>query len=119
MQNCPRKNEVVITGVGVVSPIGIGRDRFWAALCRGQSGIGRIRMFDSSQLPVRIAAEVDGFDPKAYITDRKRLKVMCRDAQLGVAAAALACRDAEISAGTVDPDLRMVPPTIPSASAQV
>ena len=96
--------EVVITGVGVVSPIGIGRERFWTALCRGESGIGQIRLFDPSELPIRIAAEVDDFDPRVYVSNRKGLKVMCRDAQLGVAAATLACRDARISPGHVDPD---------------
>jgi len=96
--------EVVITGVGVVSPIGIGRGPFWAALRQGQSGIGHIRRFDSSGLPCRLAAEVDGFDPGRYVRPRKSLKVMCRDAQLGVAAATLACEDAGISSGVIDPE---------------
>ena len=96
--------EVVITGIGIVSPIGIGREAFWAALCQGRSGVGPIRSFDTAGLPVRIAAEVHDFDPKRLVSNRKQLKVMCRDAQLGVAAATLACREAGIEAGRVDPD---------------
>ena len=79
--------EVVVTGIGLLSPIGIGREAFWTALCRGQSGVGLIRSFDASGLPVALAAEVRDFDPKQYVANRKQLKVMCRDAQLGVAAA--------------------------------
>jgi 3-oxoacyl-[acyl-carrier-protein] synthase II len=96
--------EIVITGVGVVSPIGIGRDAFWEGLCQGRSGVGPIGTFDASALPVRIAAQVRDFDPKAFVTARKSLKVMSRDAQLGVAATALACRDARLGPGSVDPD---------------
>ena len=96
--------DVVITGIGIVSPIGIGRDAFWSSLMAGRSGIDEIRHFDSSRLPVRIAAEVDGFEPTKYVAKRKQLKIMCRDAQLGVAAAALACESAGISAGAVDPE---------------
>ena len=96
--------EVVITGIGVVSPIGIGREQFWAALCQRRSGIRRIRQFDASALPVQIASEVVDFDPKTYIKQRKNLKVMCRDSQLGVAATAIACEDAGIVPGVVDPE---------------
>lgn len=99
-----RGSEVVITGVGVVSPIGIGREEFWAALCGKRSGIGLIGFPNASSLPAPLAAEVRDFDPKTYVAHRKSLKVMSRDAQLGVAAAVLACRDAGISAGKVDPE---------------
>ncbi len=96
-------HDVVITGVGVVSPIGIGRDRFWAALTEGRSGVKPIRAFAEAGLPVCIGAEVEQFDPKEYVRPRKSLKVMCRDAQLGMAAATLACQDAGLKAGCVDP----------------
>ena len=95
---------MVITGLGVVSPIGIGKDAFWDALCAGRSGVGRITLFDASGLPVSIAAEVRDFDPKPYVRHRKSLKLMCRDAQLGVAAAKLACQDAGLRAGQIDPE---------------
>jgi 3-oxoacyl-[acyl-carrier-protein] synthase II len=95
---------VVITGLGVVSPIGIGRDAFWAALCQGKSGIRRIESFDASALPIGIAAEVEQFVPTAYVTKRKSLKLMCRDAQFGVAAAMMAAEDAGVDSTTVDPE---------------
>lgn len=96
--------DVAITGLGIVSPLGIGREAFWVALRQGQSGIGRIQAFDTAGLPVCLAAEVRDFDPRRYVAQRKQLKVMCRDAQLGVAAAGLACRDACIETGKIDPD---------------
>lgn len=96
--------EVVITGIGVVSPIGIGREAFWEAIVRGQSGIGPIELLERAALPVQVAGEVKGFNPKTYIANRKGLKVMARDAQLGIAASVLACQDAAVSSGAVDPE---------------
>jgi len=96
--------EVVITGFGVVSPIGIGRDAFCDALESGRSGIGPIRSFDAASLPIRIAGEVLDFDPKAYVRPRKSLKVMARDAQLGVAASVLAMDEAGLKRDGFDPD---------------
>ncbi|NQU24854.1 MAG: beta-ketoacyl-[acyl-carrier-protein] synthase II, partial [Candidatus Nealsonbacteria bacterium] len=94
------QTEVVITGLGIVSPIGIGRDAFWRSLQQGTSGVGPIRSFDATGLPVSIAAEVSDFDPRKYVANRKSLKVMCRDAQLAVAASVLARRDAGLADGT-------------------
>ena len=96
-------DEIVITGVGVVCPIGIGWEPVWQAFCSGRSGIGPVRSFNTSGLPVRIAGEIDGFDPKAFIKPRKTLKVMCRDSQLGVAASTLASRHAGLAPGSIDP----------------
>ena len=95
--------EVVITGVGVVSPIGTGRDNFWSALLAGHSGVRPIRQFDAVGMPVRFAAEIEDFDPLDFISKRKTLKLMSRDAQLGLAAASLACRDAGLCQGAIDP----------------
>src|SRR5262249_39917372 len=61
---------VVVTGLGVVSPVGIGVDTFWKQLIAGVSGIGRITKFDSAGLPTHIAAEVKGFDPETYLPRR-------------------------------------------------
>ncbi len=96
--------EIVITGLGVVSPLGIGRTAFWEALSAGRSGIGPITQIDSSGLTVHIAGEVKDFEPKRFITNRKGLKLMSRDAQLGIAASVLACQEAGIAAGVVDPE---------------
>ena len=93
----------MITGVGVLCPIGIGRHAVWRAIEHGQSGIRRLGRFDTSALPVRIGGEVLDFEPKRLVTQRKSLKVMARDAQLGVAGSVLACQDAGIISGTVDP----------------
>ncbi len=91
---------VAITGIGIVSPVGIGRDAFWSSLIAGQSGIDQISLFDASGFPVRIAAEVKGFDdgpvhdafPAAKtIRDRKVL--------LGLAAAEQAIGDARLTNG--------------------
>ncbi len=97
-------SEVVVTGLGVFSPIGIGRDNFWTALCGGRSGIGRIRQFDAEGLPVQIAGEVHDFDPKIHVRPRRSRRTVSRDAQLGIAAAAAACRDAGIGEGVVCPE---------------
>lgn len=96
--------DVVITGIGVVSPIGIGRETFWASLVAGRSGVGPISSFDASGLPVRIAAEVRDFDPKQYVKPRKSLKVMSRDSQFAVTAADLAWSDAGLGDATLDPE---------------
>src|SRR5580704_12507929 len=97
---------VVLTGLGIVSPIGVGREAFAAALRAGQSGVRSLREFDASGLPVRIGAEVEGFDPRDYLDkkDRKQLKMMVRTIQLAVAGARLALRDAGVEPGSFDPD---------------
>jgi 3-oxoacyl-[acyl-carrier-protein] synthase II len=100
----PAKSEVVITGLGVVSPLGIGREAFWSALCAGRSGVGPITGFDASAMPVRIAAEVKNFNPLEYVRPRKSLKVMSRESQFGVAVADLARQDSGLGPEAVDPN---------------
>lgn len=95
---------VVVTGVGVVSPVGIGNDAFWESLLAGRSGIGFLKAFPHWDLPFKLAAEVVDFDPLKYLRHKKMLKVMSRDIQLGVSSASLAMDDAELLAGQVDPD---------------
>lgn len=97
------KIRTVITGVGVVSPIGIGREAFYAGLMSGVSGIDYLSGFEAEGLPSCLAAEVRGFDPMQYLRDRKFLKVMSRDVQLGVSSANLAVGDSHLSAGDIDP----------------
>src|SRR3954470_24447005 len=100
-----RPRRVVLTGLGVVSPIGLDLAGFKQALAAGKSGIRRIRSFDPSGLPVQIAGEIDGFDPKQYLEkkDRKSLKMMARTVQLPVAAARLAVDDGRLRVGEIDP----------------
>jgi len=94
---------VVITGIGVVSPLGIGVQKNWEALLRGQSGIGPITRFDASKHSTRIAGEVRNFDPLAFI-DRKEARKMDLFIQLALAAAALAVEDAGIDPALLEGD---------------
>lgn len=100
------ESRIVVTGIGVVSPIGIGKDAFWRKLIAGQSGIGFLTSFRCDNLPSKLAAEITDFDPLDYVYQKKFLKVMSRDIQLGVSAASLAMKDCGIKTGDVDP-LRM------------
>src|SRR5436305_7377334 len=89
---------VVITGIGVICPIGIGKEAFWANLLAGQVGVRRIAAFDPAGFPSQIAGEVPAFKigeyvPKSY---RKATKVMARDIELAVVAADNAFKDAGI-----------------------
>jgi 3-oxoacyl-[acyl-carrier-protein] synthase II len=76
---------VVITGLGAITPIGLTVESFWDGCVNGRSGVGPITKFDASAYPVRINAEVKGFDPLDYI-DRKEARRMARFTQLAVAA---------------------------------
>jgi 3-oxoacyl-[acyl-carrier-protein] synthase II len=98
------ERDVVITGLGPVSPIGIGRDPFWAALAAQRSGVAIADSLVQIGFPVTIGGEVKDFDGKEFVTPRKSLKVMCREIQLAYAAAILATRDAGLAPGTIDPD---------------
>ncbi len=89
-------NRVVVTGLGAITPIGLSADEYWRQLTAGVSGVGPITAFDASALPVRIAAEVKGFDPASYM-DRKAARRMSRFAQFSVAAAGQAIADAGLS----------------------
>lgn len=87
---------VVVTGIGVISPLGIGAATFWEKLLAGESGIRRVAMYDPSGFPCQIAGEVPPFKigdyvPKSY---RKATKVMARDIELAVVAADEAFKDA-------------------------
>src|SRR5215210_3760523 len=89
----PRR--VVITGMGCVTPLGIGRQKFWNALIAGESGVRRIESFDVSSSPVQIAAEVRDFDWQAQLNAKDR-KHVPRTVPLALAAAREAIEDAGI-----------------------
>jgi len=89
------KKRVVITGLGAISPVGIGKDDFWQSLINGVSGVGPITRFDASDFTAQIAGEVKNFDPAQYI-DKKEAKRMDRFTQFAVAATKMALEDAKI-----------------------
>ena len=91
-----RLRRVVITGMGCVTPIGIGRVAFWRALIEGKSGVRRITSFDTESSPVKIAAEVNGFDWEAQLNPKDR-KHVPRTVPLALAAAREALADASFS----------------------
>jgi 3-oxoacyl-[acyl-carrier-protein] synthase II len=80
---------VVVTGLGLVTPLGIGVQKTWAALLKGESGIGHIKSFDASDYPCRIAGEVQDFEPLHYV-DRKDIKRLDRFTQFALASATMA-----------------------------
>ena len=95
----------VLTGVGVVAPIGLDAASFRRSLREGRGGVHAVRSFDASALPVRFGGEVVGFDARNYLEkkDRKRLNVMVRTIQFAVAAAQLAMADAAVDKESLDP----------------
>ncbi|MCG0278116.1 MAG: beta-ketoacyl-ACP synthase II [Thermanaeromonas sp.] len=97
------RKRVVITGIGVISPIGNDKDTFWQSLVEGKSGITNISRFDASQFPTRFAAEVKDFDPTRFL-ERKEAKRMDRFSQYAVVAAKMALQDAGLDVNKVGPD---------------
>lgn len=94
-------NPVVITGLGVLCPVGIGVEASWKALLAGESGVARITHFDPSPYAVQIAGEVKGFDPSS-IGDAKEVRRMDRCSQLALAASLEAVRDAGLTPETME-----------------
>lgn len=89
------RRRVVITGLGIVSSVGIGKEAFWKSLVAGKSGIKGITNFDASQYPCQVAGEVANFDPLNYIP-KKEADRMDRSTQFAVAAAEIAVKDAQL-----------------------
>lgn len=94
---------VVITGLGAITPIGIGKEAFWQALLAGKNGIQRITRFDPEGYTAQIAGEVQDFEPTDYI-DKKESKRMDRYAQFAVAASKMAVEDAGLDLDKEDRD---------------
>jgi 3-oxoacyl-[acyl-carrier-protein] synthase II len=100
----PQSREVVITGLGVVCPIGVGCAAYWAALEAGQSGVDWLPEMRGVESPFRYAARVKAFDPKQFVQPRKTIKVMCQEIQTAYAAAGMAMEQARLAKGAIDPD---------------
>jgi len=93
---------VVVTGLGLVSPVGIGAEPSWQALVAGKSGIGPITLFDASTFPTRIAGEVKGFEPGDFM-DKKEARRNDRFIQFAMAAAEMAMKDSGLDMSKEDP----------------
>src|SRR6476619_7750560 len=98
-QGMASRRRVVVTGIGLVSSLGIGTDANWAALASGTSGVNTISKFDAAQFATRIAGEVRGFDPLQFI-EKKDVKKMDVFIQYAIAASQFAMDDARL---TIEP----------------
>lgn len=96
------KRRVVITGMGVISPVGIGKEKFWEALIGGKSGIGHVSFFDVTSYSSHLDAEVKDFEPQIYI-ERRKIKHMDRFVQFALASAKMAIEDASLNMEGEDP----------------
>lgn len=97
-------SQIVITGLGVVSPIGIGWESHWSALLAGTSGVGVRAEYEHADLPYEIGGQVKDFNAKDFVKQRKSIKVMCREIQFGYAAAVMAMEQAGLTTDALDPD---------------
>jgi 3-oxoacyl-[acyl-carrier-protein] synthase II len=97
-----KKDRVVVTGLGVVSPIGTGADAFWNAACKGVNGIAPITAFDTAGFRTRVGGEVKGFSPDAYLS-LDQISSMGRSSQLAASAAKMALAQAGIDVTQQDP----------------
>ncbi len=100
----PSRRSVVITGLGVVSPLGLGIEPFWNGLLEGRSGVRRLQHYDPTGLPMEYGGEVPDFDPKQYVKPRKSLKVMSREIQFAFTAAEMALQHAGLQVGQFPPE---------------
>ncbi len=96
MKNSETKRRVVVTGLGLVTPLGIGVEETWKGICEGRSGIGRITKFDASEYSCQVAGEVKGFDPTHYM-EAKEVKKMDPFIHYAVAAGSLAVDDSGLT----------------------
>jgi 3-oxoacyl-[acyl-carrier-protein] synthase II len=97
------KNRVVVTGMGVISPVGLSLSEFWESLAAGRSGVTRVSRFDASSLPTKVAAELKGFNAEKYM-DRKDARRTDLFVQYGIAAARDAVDDAGLDLGKIELD---------------
>ncbi|MCK5491898.1 MAG: beta-ketoacyl-[acyl-carrier-protein] synthase II, partial [Candidatus Omnitrophica bacterium] len=93
--NTNGKIRVVVTGMGVISSIGFGKDEFWKNLINGKSGISKVDAFDTSDHSTHFGGEIKNFNPQGFMS-RKKAKIMARASHLAIAAAKLALKDAEL-----------------------
>src|SRR5881227_1754219 len=100
-QTLMTKRRVVVTGIGMISPLGVGNEPTWQGLVEGRSGIGPITKFDASAYACRIAGEVKGFVPEQWI-EKKEVKKSDTFIHYAIAAAAMAVEDAKLDVPSCD-----------------
>ena len=95
----------VITGIGVIAPLGLNAATFWEALSAGRSGVRRLPNAEASCFTTHVGAPVEGFDAKKFLDkkDRKRLAIMSRPFQFAAVASRLALQDAALKLNQLDP----------------
>jgi len=93
--------KIVVTGIGIITPIGIGQDTFWNSCINGRCGISTISRFNTEPYPTKIAGEIKDFKPLDFMTEEVA-DTLCRYSQLGVAASVLAVRDANLDLTKTD-----------------
>jgi 3-oxoacyl-[acyl-carrier-protein] synthase II len=98
------RRRVVVTGLGLVSPVGVGVEESWSALVAGKSGIGPITLFDASTFPTRIAGEVKNFEPEKFM-DKKEVRRNDRFIHLALAAADMAMKDSGLDMSKENPEM--------------
>jgi 3-oxoacyl-[acyl-carrier-protein] synthase II len=96
------ERRVAVTGIGPVTPVGIGVETFWDALIKGRSGVGPITRFDTDDFPAKIAAQIDGFEIEAFL-EPKRSRRLARFSQFAYAAAVLAMEHAGLKPADLEP----------------
>ena len=101
MNSINEKKRVVVTGLGPVAPVGTGREEVWEALAQGRNGIGPIQSFSAAEYPSRMAGEVLGFAPEAWLGKREARRVD-RFAQFALVGARLALQDAGLKPENLD-----------------
>ena len=96
------RRRVVITGLGIVSPVGNSVDEAWQNILAGRSGIGPVTKFDASTFPTKIAGEVKNFEPTQYFKNPKDVRRTDRYTQLGMAASKMALQDSGVDLEALD-----------------
>jgi 3-oxoacyl-[acyl-carrier-protein] synthase II len=103
MSHEPGRRRVVITGAGVISPLGFSPQELWQALAEGRSAVGEVPHVDLTPFRVHIGGAIRNFDARRFVPDPKSLKLMTRGVRMGVAACELAVKDSGLNAATLDP----------------
>ena len=94
---------IVVTGVGMVTPLGVGVEENWQRMCKSESGVDYITLFDASHFPTNIAGEIKNFDFKWYYPHNQRVEFTGRNTQFAILAADIAFKDAGLDSVKIDP----------------